>query len=445
MDKIRRLAVIGSGISGAATAWLMRNDCDVSLFEAESRFGGHTHTFDVIDSSGRNLRIDTGFMVFNRPNYPLLSALFDELGVATYPTDMSFAASIDDGRVEYAGSNLNTLFGQRSNLLRPRFWRMLRDILRFNRAAHAAAGDGIDIDLPLDRFLDDIGVDSEMRRTYLYPMAAAIWSCPTDAMARFPAASFLRFFQNHGLININDRPQWVTVDGGAGRYMERLIDDLGERARRGTPVVAVERRPDGVAVTLEGGRQELFDAAVLACHSDQAMRLLRRPTAAERELVGAIAYQPNRVILHTDPALMPRRRRVWSSWNYIGAARRDGGSAVSVTYWMNSLQRLDTAADYFVSLNPLQEPREERVVAEFEYQHPVFDATALRAQRQLHRVQGDGGIWYAGAWTGYGFHEDGMRSAVEVATALGARLPWAQAAAASRALTLRCDPLGEAA
>jgi uncharacterized protein len=445
MDKNRRLAVIGSGISGAATAWLMRRDADVTLFEANQRFGGHTHTVDVKDSSGQDIRIDTGFMVFNRPNYPLLSALFDELGIATYPTDMSFAASIDTGRVEYAGSSLNTLFGQRRNLVRPRFWRMLREILRFNRAAHAVAAREIDIDMPLERFLDDIGVDAGMRQTYLYPMAAAIWSCPTDAMARFPAASFLRFFQNHGLININDRPQWLTVEGGSGRYMARLIDDLGERACCGTPVVGVERLTDGVAVTLAGGRREIFDAVVLACHSDQALRLLAQPTAAERELVGAVAYQPNRVLLHTDPALMPRRRRVWSSWNYIGATRQDGSSAVSVTYWMNSLQRLDTRSDYFVSLNPLSEPRADRVVAEFEYQHPVFDAAALRAQRELGRIQGEGGVWYAGAWTGYGFHEDGMRSAVEVATALGARLPWTSEAAASRALTLRCDPIGEAA
>lgn len=445
MDKSRRVAVIGSGISGAVTAWLLRDDAEVTLFEAEPRFGGHTHTFDVTDSSGQGVRIDTGFMVFNRPNYPLLSAFFDQVGVATYPTDMSFAASVDDGRVEYAGSDLNTLFGQRRNLVNPRFWRMLFDILRFNRAAREVACQPTDIDMPLDRFLDGVGIGETMRRNYLYPMAAAIWSCPTDAMARFPAAAFVRFFHNHGLININDRPTWETVEGGSGRYMERLVDDLGDRAQCGAPVVAVERLAGGVDVTLAGGHRQTFDDVVLACHSDQALAMLASPMPAERDIVGAIAYQPNRVILHTDRALMPRRRRVWSSWNYFGETRRDGSCAVSVTYWMNSLQRLGTRDEYFVSLNPLTEPRDDSVVAEFEYQHPVFDAAALRAQRRLHEIQGNGNVWYAGAWTGYGFHEDGMRSAVEVATALGARLPWVAEAAASRALAQPVAGLEEAA
>jgi predicted NAD/FAD-binding protein len=444
MNRTRRIAVIGSGISGAATAWLLRKDASVALFEADTRFGGHTHSF-AIDEPGGRVTVDTGFMVFNRPNYPLLSALFDHLGIASYPTDMSFAASFDDGRLEYAGTDLNTLFGQRRNLVSGRFWRVLFDILRFNRAARQALAAPVEPELTLDDFLDRAGLGQGFRSRYLYPMAAAIWSCPAGQVGRFPARVFLRFFANHGLIQLSDRPQWQTVEGGSSRYMDRLIGDLGPRARAGTPVRRVHRAGGQVLLEFDGGRHAGFDEVVLACHSDQALRLLADASPNERRMLGAIPYQANRVLLHTDPALMPRERRVWSSWNYLGRDSADAGAAVSVTYWMNSLQRLDTTRDYFVSLNPLREPRADRVVAEFEYQHPVFDAGALQAQRLLPLIQGRRQTWFAGAWTGYGFHEDGMRSAVEVALALGATVPWADRVAASRALTVHGGPVGAAA
>jgi predicted NAD/FAD-binding protein len=435
MNKSRRVAVVGSGISGAAAAWLLRDHLDVTLFEADGRFGGHTHTA-VVEEDGREIPVDTGFMVFNRPNYPLLSALFDHLRIATYPTDMSFSASFDAGRLEYAGTDLNTLFGQRRNLVSRRFWGLLLSILRFNRAAQRALLSPPLPDVTLDDFLDRGGFGHAFRARYLYPMAAAIWSCPRGQVGRFPAVSFLRFFANHGLIRLAERPQWLTVDGGAGTYMRRLVEDLGPRARAGSPVVRVTRSAERVVLCLADGRQEGFDDVVLACHSDQALRLIDGPTRDERRLLGAIPYRPNRVLLHRDPALMPRRRRVWSSWNYLADAAEDGSSAVSVTYWMNSLQRLPTGTDYFVSLNPLREPREETIVGEFEYEHPVFGAGTLEAQRQLQGIQGRSRTWFAGAWTGYGFHEDGMRSAVEVAQALGARVPWLEAVRASRGLTL---------
>ena len=435
MNKSRRVAVIGSGISGAVASWLLRDSADVRLFEIESRFGGHTHTALVDDESGP-LAVDTGFMVFNRPNYPLLSALFDHLGIQTYPTDMSFSASFDDGRFEYAGSDLNGLFGQRRNLLNWRFWAVLLGILRFNRVAHRALEVPPEPSLTLDGFLDQAGLDRRFREHYLYPMAAAIWSCPRGEIGGFPAVTFLRFFANHGLINLRDRPQWQTVDGGASRYMERLIADLGERARSNAAIRTIERHPNGAVLVFLDGRRERFDTVVLACHSDQALRLLDRPTAGENAVLGAIRYQPNRVLLHRDAALMPRQRRVWASWNYLSAARRDADQAVSVTYWMNSLQRLATDNHYFVSLNPLREPRADAVVAEFEYQHPVFSLDALNAQRELGQIQGHDRIWYAGAWTGYGFHEDGIRSGVEVAEALGARIPWKDQVVASQGLTL---------
>ncbi|MCG6967338.1 MAG: FAD-dependent oxidoreductase [Chromatiaceae bacterium] len=435
MDTSRRIAVVGSGVSGALAAWLLRDHADVTLYEAERRFGGHTHTARPAEN-GRTLSVDTGFMVFNRPNYPLLSALFDHLGIATYPTKMSFSASFDNGALEYAGSDLDSLFGQRRNLARPRFWGMLAGIVRFNRLARRELRNPLPADLTLAGFLDRHGFASDFRSRYLYPMAAAIWSCPHDQVAQFPAASFLRFFANHGLIQFADRPQWLTVEGGASTYMDRLIGDLGPRARSATAVTRVERSAQAVILRLADGTQGSFDDVVLACHSDQSLRLLADPSPSERRLLGAIPYQPNRVVLHRDPALMPRERRVWSSWNYLCAAADDATRAVSVTYWMNSLQRLPTRDDYFVSLNPLRDPCAALIVDEFEYHHPVFDSAALRAQQQLHRIQGRARTWFAGAWTGYGFHEDGARSAVEVAQALGARVPWHDAARASRDLTL---------
>ena len=433
MNKNRRIAVVGSGVSGAVSAWLLRDRCDVTLFESEPRFGGHTHTV-VADEHGRDIPIDTGFMVFNRPNYPLLSALFEHLGVQTYPTDMSFSASFDNGRLEYAGTDLNGLFGQRRNLFRPAFWGLLASILRFNRCAERALQDPPATHVTLAQFLDAQGFDRAFRDSYLYPMAAAIWSSPHGRIGAFPAQSFLRFFSNHGLIRIADRPQWQTVEGGSRSYMDRLIADLGPRALAGAAVAQVRRGDDGVTLVFADGSRAAFDDVVLACHSDQALRLLDEPTPGERHLLGAIPYQPNRVLLHRDTALMPRQRRVWSSWNYLSEAT-GSEQAVSVTYWMNSLQRLPTSENYFVSLNPTREPRAETVVGEYQYDHPMFDADGLLAQQQLHRLQGCSNTWFAGAWTGYGFHEDGIRSAVEVASALGARIPWQDQAEASRNLT----------
>jgi predicted NAD/FAD-binding protein len=350
---------------------------------------------------------------------------------------MSFSASFNQGRLEYAGTDLNTLFGQRRNLVSTHFWGMLFSIVRFNRLARQALAQPPSPQLGMGDFLDRHGFGENFRSRYLYPMAAAIWSCPRDQIARFPAIGFLRFFANHGLIRLSDRPQWMTVEGGSSSYMDRLMADLGPRARLNTPVALVERSGGKVNLVHADGAREAFDEVVIACHSDQALRLLADPSPSERCLLGAIPYQANRVLLHRDPALMPRARRVWSSWNYLSGPVDDGAQSVSVTYWMNSLQRLATSDDYFVSLNPLNEPREETIAAEFEYEHPVFTTAALQAQKQLHQIQGRDRTWFAGAWTGYGFHEDGMRSGVEVAQALGATLPWdTEKVRASRGLSM---------
>jgi predicted NAD/FAD-binding protein len=395
----------------------------VTVFEKNAYLGGHSNTLEVAAGDAR-LGIDTGFVVFNRKNYPHLTRLFEHLGVETQPTDMSFAASIDDGRVEYAGSDLNSLFAQRGNLVSPAYWRMLRDILRFNRDARRSLTTGDADDLSLGAYLERGGYGARLANHYLLPMAAAIWSCPTATMRDFPAVSFFRFFQNHGLLDLFDRPQWRTVTGGSRRYVARIAADLAARAGVSRPAVSVRRAADGVVVHTADGAAARFDAVVLACHADEALRLIDNPRPAEQAVLSRFGYQENHTILHSDAALMPRERRVWSSWNYLAATGAEGTERVSVSYWTNRLQQLPGDQQFFVSLNPLREPRAGTVVAEMSYHHPVFDADAVRAQRLLPQLQGRDRLWFCGSYCGYGFHEDALASAVSVARQLGADTPW---------------------
>ena len=420
-----RIAVVGAGIAGLAAAWTLHRRHDVMLFEAEPRPGGHANTVEI-DHGGRTIAVDTGFIVYNELNYPLLTRLFAHLGVESECSDMSFSASIGDGALEYSGSSLALLFAQKRNLARPAFLRMLADILRFNAAAKqfvAAPVRGGD-EPTLGAFLEQGRYGVGLCRWYLLPMAAAIWSASTDAMLRFPARSILGFFANHGLLNLLERPQWRTVRGGSRAYVERLAAALGPRLRCGRAVRAVRRVPGGVEVATWAGERYLCDHVVLACHSDQALRLLADALPAERAALAAIPYQGNHAVLHADRALMPRRRAVWSSWNYLAHSTADGGARVSVTYWMNRLQNLDADRPLFVSLNPLREPDPALTFGTWRYDHPVFDAASLAAQAALRAVQGRKRVWFAGAWMGYGFHEDGLRSGLEVARALGAVPPW---------------------
>jgi predicted NAD/FAD-binding protein len=377
-----------------------------------------------VSEGDRTLPIDTGFIVYNEPNYPLLTRVFERLNVATRDSDMSFAASIGPGNIEYAGDNLRTLFAQPANLVRPTFLRMLADILRFNRRCkQLLAGPGFE-GMNLGEFLRREHLGEGFRDHYLLPMAAAIWSCPTRTMMEFPAESLARFFDNHGLINVVDRPLWRTVVGGSHSYVKRMVAEIGADNVVHDGAVQVERGDDGVEVRLRSGARASFDAVVLACHADQALELLARPSEDESRLLGCFRYQPNRTLLHTDTRLMPRRRNVWASWNYLARFDQDGDRAVSVTYWMNRLQVLQSSRDYLVSLNPLTEPAPEHLIAEMTYDHPVFDQGAMDAQRELHRLQGRGGVWYCGSYFGYGFHEDALRAAVDVAGSLGADTGW---------------------
>ena len=419
----KRIAVIGAGIAGLSAAWLLSSHHEVTLYERNRYFGGHTHTVTV-DTPDGPIGVDTGFVVYNEPNYPLLTGLFAHLGIETQDTDMSFSASIDGGRIEYAGSSLDTLFAQRRNLVNPLYWGMLGDILRFNRTAKQSLATGDADGLSLGEYLDRGRFGRRLREHYLLPMAAAIWSCPTATMTAFPATSFLHFFRNHGLLDLKNRPQWQTVTGGAGNYVNYILHDLGPAVHSQRPAVRVGRADTGAWVRTDDGLLHNFDDIVLACHADEALALIDEPTRDEQAVLGAFSYQENRTILHSDATLMPRSRRVWSSWNYLTESGR-GGDRVSVTYWMNRLQRLPTETDLLVSLNPLEEPLPELVIQEMTYHHPVFDTRAIEAQGRLPQIQGKARLWFTGSYAGYGFHEDALRASVEmVRDGFGILPPW---------------------
>ena len=434
---MRRVAVIGSGISGLSVAHGLAGLAQVTLFEAGAYFGGHTHTVDVT-LDGVTHGVDTGFLVLNERTYPELQRLFRELGVPIAKSEMSFSVQVPDLGLEWSGNDLNTVFAQRRNLLRPRFWRMLIDLLRFNRSATALAAGGAEADLdePIDAFLARHRFSAEFRDWYFLPMIGCIWSCPLDQMLRFPIATMIRFCHNHGLLQVANRPQWYTVEGGARRYVEKMLVHIPD-ARLNTPVLGVRRLSDGLidagaAVTTAAGT-ERFDEVVLACHSDQSLALLADPTPDEAQVLGAIRYQRNRAVLHTDTSVLPTRRRAWAAWNYERAAQRggsgeggDGGGddpvAVCLHYLLNRLQPLPFSTPVLVSLNPATEPRADSIHGEFDYAHPVFDLPAIAAQQHVGALQGVRSTWFCGAWTRYGFHEDGLVSGLAVCDGLRARL-----------------------
>jgi predicted NAD/FAD-binding protein len=437
----QKIAVIGSGIAGLAAAWRLSLAHDVTLFEADARAGGHAHTVRA-DVSGRIVDVDTGFIVFNPRNYPNFTPLLAHLGVDTAQSDMSFAASLDGGRFEYS-SNPDGLFAQKRNLVRPRMWRMIHDILRLYD--HARRRDHASEARSLDDFLRAEGYSSTFREDHILPMCAAIWSSPVDQMRAYPARAFFDFFTNHGLLQLAGRPEWRTVTGGSRHYVDRLIDAFRGTVRLETPVRAIDRSGPGVIVRTDTDEQA-FDQIVFACHSDQALALLDAPDATERSVLGAIRYRPNTAVLHTDTRLMPSRRNAWASWNYLESRRgHDNTARISLTYWMNALQPLPTDTPVLVTLNPEIEPDPTLVLHTDHYDHPVFDSAAVIAQARFAGLQGYRNTWYCGAWLGSGFHEDGLQSGLAVAEALGApvrpwacpdgdrRIPWTQAGAPAAA------------
>lgn len=417
-----RVAVIGAGISGLASAYLLARNHRVTLFESAGYLGGHTNTVDVT-LDGHRHPVDTGFLVFNDRTYPNLIALFAELGVRSHPSDMTFSVSLDAGRLEWAGTSLNTVFAQRRNLFSPTFIGMLRDIVRFNGSAQRNLELAIQTRASMGELLTEGGYGGAFQRQYLLPMAAAIWSSATADILAFPATTFLRFCLNHALLQVNRRPQWRTVAGGGREYVRQIAGTLDD-VRIGTAVRGVRRGADGVDVYTDGGT-ERFDALVLATHAPTTLRLLEDADQDERGVLAAVRYQPNVAVLHTDTNLLPRRQRVWSAWNYLGSRGVDGTHPVCVSYLVNQLQPLPFSTPLVVTLNPVTQPAPGTELRRFVYDHPLFDLAAIDAQHRLPSLQGKRRTWFAGAWTGYGFHEDGLKSALRVAADFGALPAWA--------------------
>ena len=413
--------MIGSGISGLGAAWALHRRHDVRLYEADARFGGHANTAHVADR-GRDLPVDTGFIVYNERNYPNLVRLFETLGVATEPSDMSFSVSIGAGAFEYGARALG-LLAQPSNLLRPSYARLVREIVRFSREAKALVG--MSATESTGDWLARAGYSAAFRDDFLLPMVACIWSSNLAEMRSYPAATMAGFLDNHGLLDLGDRPRWRTVTGGSATYVRRILEELPD-VRSATPVASLDRGEGGVTVVDARGATDRFDQVVLATHADTSLGILAGDaTTAERRVLGAFRYQENVAVLHRDPGFMPIRRRAWSSWNYLAETRGAGDRRVSLTYWMNRLQNLETATPVFVTLNPSRPPRD--ATASFAYQHPQFDRAAVDAQRVLPSLQGTRRTWFCGSYQGYGFHEDGLRSGLDVAAALGSPAPWMEA------------------
>jgi hypothetical protein len=424
------IAVIGSGISGNAAAWALHTFAghQVTLYEKRLRPGGHSATVDV-NYGDTSIAVDTGFIVYNGRNYPDLTALFDHLGVDNELSDMSLGISVGDGALEWCGDSLDSLFAQRKNLVSPRFLSMLRSILRFNKQSLADLEAGRLTGHTLGEYLRANRYPPGFIEDYLVPMGAAIWSTPDADIMDFPAQSFVRFFANHRLLELRP-PEWRTVTGGSRNYVKKLVEPLGESVLLGRQVREVRRVGDTVQVSDSTGETRSFDYAIMAAHSDQSLEMLKDASDAEGSILADVKYRPNDVYLHRDEALMPKRKKVWAAWNYMSTGRTaETRAGVSVSYWMNKLQNIDKAHPLFITLNPAQAPDPDKVFMRTSYDHPQFDTKALDAQKRLPDVQGSGRIWFTGAWTGYGFHEDGLRSGLDAAEALGAYTPWRQGVA----------------
>lgn len=416
----KKIAIIGSGISGMSAAYFLQQaGHEITLFEKNDYIGGHSRTVSA-QVAGKDIPVDTGFIVYNEQNYPLLTKLFAHLQVATHASDMSFGISINDGWLEYGTKALINIIGQKINLVRPDFWRMNRDILFFNKNAEQY----LQSDLTLGELLDEMQLGEWFRKYYLLPMGGSIWSTPTSEMLNFPAKTFIQFFKNHGLLTVNQQPKWRTVIGGSKNYVKKLTANFAQQIRLNTPITSVTRIAKAVEVKPEGQPVELFDEVIFASHADQTLHMFENPTEEETKLLSAFKFYPNQMYLHKDLSLMPRNKKCWSSWVYLSKERDDQNPAVSLSYWMNNLQPLETEQPIIVTLNPAKEIAEEDIFDHYEFHHPAFSKEAIAAQQQIDEIQGKDRIWFCGAYLRYGFHEDGILSAAKIMAKMQIDLPW---------------------
>jgi predicted NAD/FAD-binding protein len=413
-----KIAIIGAGISGLGAAYLLSPHHDVTVYEKNNYIGGHSRTIDI-ESGGYKTPVDTGFIVFNNWNYPHLLGLFKELGVPYQNSDMSFGVSIDNGWLEYGSDGM---FSQKKNIIRPKYYGMLADILRFNKQALAYIEKNSEI--TLQQCLDELNMGDWFRRYYMLAMGAAIWSCPIETIMKFPAKTYLRFFKNHGLLNVNNRPQWYTVTSGSREYTLRLIDKIKGTTQFTCGAKNIKRDGEHVHVTDVHDKTEIYDQVIMACHADEALAIIEKPTQNEAKILGGFQYQDNHIIVHSDETFMPKTKKCWASWVYLSEGREDKNDAVSLTYWMNNLQDLNRDHPIFVTLNPGRRPDENKIMDEHVFSHPIFDLSAIRSQDRIHEIQGENNVWFCGAYQRYGFHEDGLLSAVNVAKAMGISIPW---------------------
>jgi predicted NAD/FAD-binding protein len=413
-----RIAVIGTGVSGLGAAYLLHQHHDLVIYEKNDYLGGHSRTIDVPVKEGV-LAVDTGFIVFNDWNYPNLLGLFDEIRVPYQKSDMSFGVSIDDGWLEYSSGGL---VAQRKNILRPQYWRMLFDVFKFNKQALAYIEK--DPSITLGNCLEQLKMGSWFKRYYILAMGAAIWSCPVETIMQFPAQTFLRFFKNHGLLSINKRPQWYTVTGGSREYIKRLTAPFADCITLGNGAARVTQLGDQyVVIDVKGGKRE-FDHVIFACHADQALALLEKPTVDEQSVLSSFDYQRNHIVVHSDASYMPQHKQCWASWVYLSEQQQDNNQDISLSYWMNNLQSLKTETPVIITLNPTRRPKESLIINEHNFSHPIFDYKAIIAQDKMQSIQGQRNLWFCGAYQRYGFHEDGLLSAVNVVKRLGGTIPW---------------------
>jgi len=418
-----KIAIIGTGIAGMSAAWLLSKQHQITVYEQQVRIGGHSNTVET-SIDGIVTPVDTGFIVYNDRNYPNLIALFDTLGVKTKASEMSFSVSLNNGNLEYSGTSINGLLGQRRNIIRPRFWQMISGVMRFYREAPELLKEPMRVDYSLGQYLFENNYSKDFINDHLLPMGAAIWSTSPSEIEAYPAQAFVRFFESHGLLLLKNRPNWRTVDGGSKEYVKKITESFADCIKFGG-VRSVQRENEQITIVDHANEAKSFDHVVIATHADEAFQLLSDSDEKEKKLLGSWRYTQNRAVLHTDRSFMPIRKRTWSSWNFIERQKNNASNNLCVTYWMNRLQSLDHTTSLFVTLNPTHEPSEKSIIQEFDYTHPFFDQAALISQQNLWSLQGHRRTWYCGSYFGYGFHEDGLQSGLAVAEQLGGqKRPW---------------------